>query len=431
MAKQLINIGVAPDDNLGDPLRTAFSKANDNFNELYQDSYTSTIYVDPNGDATTTGKNPALPTTLANALATVPFGGCIMLAEGTHSTGSTIIIPQSNLTISTIQGGTGSNSTIISDDIDIPAGVTRLKCHGIQFDGAIIDTSSDGRHYFSWCSLGATGSFVRNNPNRWCELSNCDFSLGSLDITGTGVAGTTTTLTGSSSKTPLTYSIATNHKIFISNNALFGGVTLINGKLRIEESLVLGISNCINASVGTTVELINTEVFDVADGVSAQRITLAGDYELLNTVFDKPNSTLTGTPLKTNSAHWTSPIQAQNHKFSMDFIKEGDWTIGNYLLIQNGSIWYERLIQDKIEIFEIIYNNGLTLSASTDFEIIKNPTTTATVLATVAFDGNFGSKLTLPTPIEMNAGETLAIRLKTETETPWHTVMNVIYRILD
>ena len=37
MAKQTINIGVAANDGSGDPLRTAFDKANDNFNEVYSD----------------------------------------------------------------------------------------------------------------------------------------------------------------------------------------------------------------------------------------------------------------------------------------------------------------------------------------------------------------------------------------------------------
>lgn len=35
MGKQIINIGAAPNDGTGDPLRTAFDKANDNFTELY------------------------------------------------------------------------------------------------------------------------------------------------------------------------------------------------------------------------------------------------------------------------------------------------------------------------------------------------------------------------------------------------------------
>ena len=36
MAKQTINIGTTPNDNTGDPLRTAFSKVNANFTEVYE-----------------------------------------------------------------------------------------------------------------------------------------------------------------------------------------------------------------------------------------------------------------------------------------------------------------------------------------------------------------------------------------------------------
>ncbi len=35
MTKQVINIGQTANDKTGDPLRTAFSKVNDNFTELY------------------------------------------------------------------------------------------------------------------------------------------------------------------------------------------------------------------------------------------------------------------------------------------------------------------------------------------------------------------------------------------------------------
>lgn len=35
MAKQIINIGASANDGTGDPIRNAFDKANDNFNELY------------------------------------------------------------------------------------------------------------------------------------------------------------------------------------------------------------------------------------------------------------------------------------------------------------------------------------------------------------------------------------------------------------
>ena len=35
MAQETINVGTTPNDGLGDPLRTAFTKTNNNFTELY------------------------------------------------------------------------------------------------------------------------------------------------------------------------------------------------------------------------------------------------------------------------------------------------------------------------------------------------------------------------------------------------------------
>lgn len=35
MAQQLINVGTVPNDGLGDPIRTAYTKCNTNFSELY------------------------------------------------------------------------------------------------------------------------------------------------------------------------------------------------------------------------------------------------------------------------------------------------------------------------------------------------------------------------------------------------------------
>ena len=60
MAKQIINIGASANDGTGDPLRNAFDKVNDNFNELYTSGGTngSTLinifdsngYLDLSGD---------------------------------------------------------------------------------------------------------------------------------------------------------------------------------------------------------------------------------------------------------------------------------------------------------------------------------------------------------------------------------------------
>jgi hypothetical protein len=55
MAKQIINIGSAPNDSTGDPLRTAFSKINNNFDELYSEVGNSNFRFSQNTMTTTEG----------------------------------------------------------------------------------------------------------------------------------------------------------------------------------------------------------------------------------------------------------------------------------------------------------------------------------------------------------------------------------------
>jgi hypothetical protein len=45
MAQLVINVGTAPNDGLGDPIRTAYQKCNTNFSELF-----SRVQVDPPTD---------------------------------------------------------------------------------------------------------------------------------------------------------------------------------------------------------------------------------------------------------------------------------------------------------------------------------------------------------------------------------------------
>jgi hypothetical protein len=61
MAKQRINIGSAANDSTGDPLRTAFSKINDNFNELYSNVGSSNFRLSNNTISTVIGDINLVP----------------------------------------------------------------------------------------------------------------------------------------------------------------------------------------------------------------------------------------------------------------------------------------------------------------------------------------------------------------------------------
>ena len=71
MAQQTINIGTTANDGTGDPLRTAFDKANDNFNEIYANDFVTASRIADNIQldgteslgipAGTTGERPSVP----------------------------------------------------------------------------------------------------------------------------------------------------------------------------------------------------------------------------------------------------------------------------------------------------------------------------------------------------------------------------------
>lgn len=48
MAKQTVGIGSAANDGTGDPLRTAFDKVNDNFNEVYGNNFVTNAMLNDN-----------------------------------------------------------------------------------------------------------------------------------------------------------------------------------------------------------------------------------------------------------------------------------------------------------------------------------------------------------------------------------------------
>jgi hypothetical protein len=59
MSQQFIDVGLAPNDGFGDPVRTSFIKCNDNFTELYNNVSTSianTLYVQVTGNDNNTGE---------------------------------------------------------------------------------------------------------------------------------------------------------------------------------------------------------------------------------------------------------------------------------------------------------------------------------------------------------------------------------------
>lgn len=116
MAQQIINVGAAPNDGLGDPLRTSFQKTNANFTELYNSAQgqasPGVYYVSPAGNDSNNGKTLASAfLTIAQAVDTVTLyitdnpgkKATIFVKTGTYYENNPIVFPP--------------GSTLIGDDL--------------------------------------------------------------------------------------------------------------------------------------------------------------------------------------------------------------------------------------------------------------------------------------------------------------------------
>lgn len=144
MAKQTINIGTVANDGTGDPLRSAFDKANDNFTELYGAgalSIASDIltYTKADGTTSTVDLTPYLDED-ARSIASGTLNGATGIVTFTRDDASTFTLDLSALLddtniITSVNSQTGA---VVLDSDDIAEGSTNL------YDQTVTLTASTG-----------------------------------------------------------------------------------------------------------------------------------------------------------------------------------------------------------------------------------------------------------------------------------------------
>lgn len=141
MAKQTINVGSAPNDGTGDPLRDAMVKVNSNFTELYTDAFPSnTVSV---GNSSVNAVVNSTSISLSNPASVITVGNTSVKATvnstGFHTTGS---ITSSDATLS-------SNTLNLGSSTDAANGFTYLP-NGFKMNwGWVLANSTVGNATFS------------------------------------------------------------------------------------------------------------------------------------------------------------------------------------------------------------------------------------------------------------------------------------------
>ncbi len=179
--------------------------------------YTNAFFVDPQGNPAANGRDPAIPTTFANAMSQVVDSSLVVLAPGTYSDGDgpgagTTTISANTVTLFGMQGGGTAASAILTDDVVINAGVSETRLSGLQLPGDITDNGATGPISIVECSA-ASGDLVRNSPIGLMAVIGCDFLAKSY--TSSGGNGGVFTLSGGSTRFGTITNSTPNHVLSI------------------------------------------------------------------------------------------------------------------------------------------------------------------------------------------------------------------------
>lgn len=124
MSKQTIDIGTTANDGTGDPLRTAFTKVNDNFDELYNETgwaqYEDTQYTDVSPFAIVADTDTILPNNAVNIIDSEKPSDVTEFYDGTVITGRSG--DGIGVTIDMIVTPTSAGTTFIEIWLDITGG---------------------------------------------------------------------------------------------------------------------------------------------------------------------------------------------------------------------------------------------------------------------------------------------------------------------
>jgi hypothetical protein len=258
--------------------------------------YANEIHVGKDGNDTTgdgTLINPVL--TITKALTLISAGrNTVVVHPGSYSESPTV--SSTNTTIETTEL-TGAN-TQISGTLTTSAA---CRLSGLKITNLTITGS--GNTYISNCTVDTR--LIKSGSN-YVEIINSELqcTLG-VQISGAGAVS----ILGNKNWSVAVSNASANVLIKDAIQVLTPSVTA--GTLNIDGCAVFAsspASNAITSGTGSFITLANSYVLNSV-GTNVERISLAGSYSILNLVYDKTNSTFTGST-NLNAIDYFSVINA-------------------------------------------------------------------------------------------------------------------------
>jgi hypothetical protein len=226
----------------------------------------------------------------------------IVVHPGTYS--ENVTVANTNTTIATTEL-TGAN-TQLSGTLTIGTAGSGSRISGLKMNNLVI--SGTAQAYISNCTVDTQ---VTKSSSGYVEIINTEMQC----TLGIQISGSNITIINGNKNVGVAVSNASAQVIIKGCNSVVTP-SASAGNLAIVDCIVtaLGGNGITITNPSTTLTLLNSQVL-VTAGNNVAPISVAGIYTIINTVYDKPTSTFTGT--STNSIDYFQYINADK------FIKQG------------------------------------------------------------------------------------------------------------
>jgi hypothetical protein len=243
----------------------------------------------------------------------------IVLHPGGYTENPTI--PSGSITIQTTEL-TGGN-TVLYGTLTIPTSGSGARISGFSMDNLAITGTAQA--YVSNCTVNNN---VVKSSSGYVEIINSEMQC----ISGIQISGAGTTIINGNKNVGIAVSNASAQVIIKGCNSVVTP-SASAGNLAIVDCIVtaLGGNGITITGASTTLTLLNSQVL-VQAGNNVAPISVAGIYSIINTIYDKPGSTLTGT--STDSVDYFQYINADNITSTNGLTVTGSLTVTGQVVAQ-------------------------------------------------------------------------------------------------
>ena len=294
MAKQTINIGSSANDGTGDPLRTAFDKINDNFDELYGTSLTERVSLDtsPQLGGNLDVVTHSIVSTSNRDIVLAPNGTGAVKASSLKFSGTSISSDDSTL-VQINEGLNVSGATTLSTSLALATGATVTG----------VDNGALGTSATLLATQGAIKTYVDSQVTAQdLDFTTDDSTTNSIDLDSevlqfSGGTGITTSASGKTVTTKIDSTVATlvgsqtlTNKVLTNptiNAATMTGAVAIDGVTIDDNSIKANESNADleldGSGTGHTKMLANATVvgtLNTADITTTGTHTITGQSDV-------------------------------------------------------------------------------------------------------------------------------------------------------